>query len=64
MTDEKSRSRPGIENDRTGEQMPLHDLQFPCRAAPQRQPVCTQMATYMAHFFQTNFKLHPYDVEK
>jgi hypothetical protein len=25
---------------------------------------CTQTATYVAYFFQTNFELHPYDVEK
>jgi hypothetical protein len=52
------------ENDCTGAQLPLHDLQFQCRAAPQQRPVCTQTATYMAHFFQANFELHPYDVEK
>jgi hypothetical protein len=33
-------------------------------AASQLCPVCTQTATYMAHFFQVNFELHPYDVEK
>jgi hypothetical protein len=27
-------------------------------------PVCTQTVTYVAHFFQANFELHPYDVEK
>jgi hypothetical protein len=64
VTVEKSGSRPGVVNDRTGAQLPPHDLQFPCRAAPQQQPVCTQSATYMAHFFQANFELHPYEVEK
>jgi hypothetical protein len=34
------------------------------RSAPKRRPVCTQTATYVAHFFQANFELHPYDVEK
>jgi hypothetical protein len=61
---EKSGSRPCVRNYHTGAQLPPHDLQFPCRAAPQRRPVCTQTVTYVAHFFQANFELHPYDVEK
>jgi hypothetical protein len=64
VTFEKSGRRPGIGNDRTGAQLPPHDLQFPCRAAPQRRPVCTKTAIYVAHFFQANFELPPYDVEK
>jgi hypothetical protein len=64
VTVEKSGSRPGIGNDRTGTQLPPHDLQLPCPAAPQRRRACTQTATYVAHFFQADFELHPYDVEK
>jgi hypothetical protein len=64
VTVEKNGSRQGVGNDRTGAQLPPHDLQFLCQAAPQQQPVCTQMATYVAHFCQANFELHPYDVEK
>jgi hypothetical protein len=64
VTVEKSGSRPGVGNRRTGAQLPLHDLQFPCRAEPQRWPGFTQKATYVAHFFQANFELHPYDAEK
>jgi hypothetical protein len=52
------------EDDRTGAQLPLHDMQFPCRGAPQRRLICTQTATYVVHFFQAYFELHPYDVEK
>jgi hypothetical protein len=63
VTVEKSGSCPGVGNDRTGAQLPQHYLQFPCRAAPQQWPVCTQMATYVAHFILANFELHPYDVE-
>jgi hypothetical protein len=29
------------------------------RSAPQQRPVCTKTATYVAHFFQVNFELHP-----
>jgi hypothetical protein len=47
VTFEKSRSRPGVENDHTGAQLPPHDLQFPCRTAPQRQLACAQMATIL-----------------
>jgi hypothetical protein len=54
LTVEKNGSRQGIGNDRTCAQLMLHDLQFPCRVAPQRQQVCTQTATYVAHFFQAN----------
>jgi hypothetical protein len=61
---EKSGSRLGVGNNLTGAQLPPHDLHFPCRAAPQRRPVCTQTATYVAYFFQADFELHPYDVEK
>jgi hypothetical protein len=64
VTVEKSRSRPGVGNDRNDAQLSLHDLQFPCPAASQRWPACTQTATYVAHFFQADFELHPYDVEK
>jgi hypothetical protein len=64
LTVEKRGSRPDVRNGRTGAQLPQHDLQFPCRAAPQRRPVCTQTATYVAHFFQADFELHLYDVEK
>jgi hypothetical protein len=63
VTVEKSGSL-GLGNDRTGAQLPPHDLQFSCLAAPPRRPVCTQTATYVVHFFQANFELHPYDVEK
>jgi hypothetical protein len=64
VTVENSGSRLGIGNDRTGAQLPSHDLQFPCRAAPQWRPGYTQTATYVAHFFQANFELHLYGVEK
>jgi hypothetical protein len=64
VTVEKSGSRQGVGNDRTGAQLPLHDLQFPYRAAPQRRSVCNQTATYVVHFFLANFELHPYVVEK
>jgi hypothetical protein len=46
VTVEKSGSRAGVGNDRTGAQLPSHDLQFPCRAAQQRRPACTQTAIY------------------
>jgi hypothetical protein len=49
---------------RNGAQLPPHDLQFPCRATPQRRPACTQTATYVVDIFQANFELHSYDVEK
>jgi hypothetical protein len=48
----------------TSAQLPPHDLQFPCRTAPQQRLVCTLTATYVANFFQANFELHPNDVEK
>jgi hypothetical protein len=64
VTVEKSGSRPGVGNDRSGAQLSPHDLHFPCRAAPQRRAIYTQTATFVAHFFQANFELHPYDVEK
>jgi hypothetical protein len=64
VTVEKSGSRPGVGNNRTCTQLPPHDLKFQCRAAPQWQPVCIQTATHVAHFFQANFELHLYDVEK
>jgi hypothetical protein len=64
VTVEKSGSRLGVGNSRTGAQLPLHDLQFPCLAALQRRPDCTQTVAYVAHFFQANVELHPYDVEK
>jgi hypothetical protein len=45
--------------------LPFSELQnFPCRTAPQWRPVRTPTATYVAHFLQANFELHPYDVEK
>jgi hypothetical protein len=46
--------------------MRLHflNLQFPHWAAPQWWPACTPVATYVAHFFQANFELHLYNVEK
>jgi hypothetical protein len=43
---------------------PVCDLQFPRRTASQRRPACTPTATYAADFFQTNFNLHSYNVEK
>jgi hypothetical protein len=64
VTVEKSGSCPGVGNDSTGAQLPPHDLQFPCRDAPQRRLVCTQTSAYVVHFFQANFEVHLYDVEK
>jgi hypothetical protein len=31
---------------------------------PKRRRACTQTATYVAHVFQADLELHPYDVEK
>jgi hypothetical protein len=64
VTVEKTRSRLGIGNDRTGAQLSLHDLQLAYRAAPHRRLVSTQTATYVAHFFPDNSEVHQYDVEK
>jgi hypothetical protein len=67
VTVDKIGGRPLVGNDRTGAacvaelgptdmRLPFIDLQFPCRAAPQRQHMWRII-------FQANFELHPYDVE-
>jgi hypothetical protein len=70
VTVEKSGSHPGVGNDRNGAQLLPHgatcvaelETTFFGLAVP--TPGCTTTATYVASFFQANFELHQYDVEK
>jgi hypothetical protein len=69
VTTEKSGRHPTVGNDRTGVQLPplvlpnwnppVLDYHFSTSIL-----TCTPTTTYMALFFQANFELHPYDVEK
>jgi hypothetical protein len=68
VTVKKSGSCPGVGNDCTGAQLPLHytflRLAFPTPGSAIKASAFTPTATYMAYFFRPNFEQHPYDVEK